>query len=137
MRIASLQSSLDDTSHSRKEINQAVAYILSEGSFAEQCIFDKYTPGNSSTMWGVKFDSPFKEFKHDTSGMLRSTGKTCVSWMVGKINGKTVVFVHPTSNVVDYEEIQKCLKSIKDIPIIEADINFLGTLRDKVPEIFK
>ena len=108
--LISLADSLDG------KIDDVVAWIFSEGPAAERYMLNE--------QYGTPFvekSRMFESFEKDTHGGLASTGVSTVSWMSGRINGKRVMFVHPTSNMVDYAEITSALKEIKNIPVIEGE----------------
>lgn len=110
--------------------------VFSEGSFAQQCNFDRFTPGNKLILWNCDFSSKFEKFRHTGSGIMCGTETTCLSILPGEINEVGVLFVHPTSREVDYQEIKDYFSEhFPDLFFIEADQNFISSIRDHVKDI--
>lgn len=124
--LQSLESRLNDVNETelRKTLNGAIAFLLSEGPDGEHTLFDLYTPGNYMMLNNgeLKLKYDFTEFKRDSRGILASIGDTSVSWSGGVVNGHKVIFVHPTSNTVNYQDIKDTLKRIADIPLIDSNV---------------
>lgn len=128
MSISMFHESIDPSY--LKELKKASVIILSEGKMTEQYMIESYTPGNKHILWGNEKYNPFFEFYKDSNGILRSTGKTCICLQMGRINNISVAFIHPTSNVVDYEEVTQYFKNFINVSIIEFDNNFICNLKN-------
>ena len=119
-----------------KKFADIAAIILFEGYYAEKCSFDKFRPGSfvsikiSENSNPYVFQSPFTEFSRDGEGFGAAFGDyTCCSIFLGKINGKKVLFVTPTSQTVNYKDIEDTCKSVfPDVPVVECDTNFTNKL---------
>lgn len=122
IRVTSLKNHSALESGIRKsELDAAVAFVFSDSATVQQLMFERYAPKNSYMAYGVESISPFHTFKHNGVGIGGMIGTTFVSWLAGKIDDKDVIFVHPTSNTVNYDEVNKGLTEIKDIPIVDFD----------------
>jgi hypothetical protein len=105
--------------------------ILSEGSYAEQSLFDKFTPGHSCCIYDTIFKSPFKSFNKDTSGIMCSIGDTNICVITGQVNDMKVLFIHPTSPSVNYDDISSYFKKhFPDLFFIDVDCD--GNFIDKI-----
>lgn len=105
--------------------------VLSEGSYAEQSLFDKFTPGHSCYLYDMHYNSPFKIFRKDTSGIICSIGDTNICVVIGQINDMKVLFVHPTSPSVNYDDISSYFKKhFPDLFFIDVDCdsNFIDKI---------
>ena len=110
-----------------KNITPFSAFVFSEGSFAEQCNVDRWSPGSTYTTHGHTFSSPFNRFERGGFGQIIEIEGTWLSVLPGWIDDKRVLFIHPTSISVNYETVKKEITNkFPDIKWMEADQNFLN-----------
>lgn len=132
MCVVSIISHSGLESCEKNHLEKAEAFVLSDSSFAERCLLMMNTPGHTVKIYGLTIPSRFHQFERGTSGIGGMLGSTCVSWISGKIDGKTVIFIHPISNTINYSEMIAELKKIKDIPVVENSDMFYSDFRNKV-----
>lgn len=111
----------------RKITSSPTGFVYCEGSFAFQCMLDLEFPGNYLVNRGLKFESKFEKFERipHTNGSMCGTETTCIAVWFGNINKRTVLFVYPTSQKVDHEEVESYLKEhFPNMFFVEYDQNF-------------
>ena len=113
----------------------AKGIVYCEGSSAYNMMMDREGLGHAYECYGSRIESKYKEFNRIGHGIGLSIGETVVSIIGGTIDGVGVLFVHPTSVIVNHEEVEKFFKeNYPNFFFVEYDQNFDGKYSRKLSE---